>query len=730
MNEFGIIPLSTENIISFASYIPKEELYRITRENWFGFGAVTEDEKTCGLILAEERSGDEGALVEYLFVDETLRRQGIGRSLLTEMKNECTRRGLSACAVMYHEEDLEAEEFLASYPEAVLLRPEKERTYLAMIPLSAGVKQNLLSPEEKFLASHPLAEEVEPYLTDLADELTERGVQCDLISAFGEVPFLDCLTKEGYRVRAVFLPEEGKDTFRLHLLSEHHLPARGRKAALRLLQEWQKDHEKITAYLEPGTGELTMESSMEIPGEGKLTNAKEALGFFQDFVKEADSCDGVDMKPLPFNREARLRERSYLMKWDRTEDWAVRYEYALFNAVQRDLGKEALALYHGGKAEEKEPTGFEFVIQPGSANGNNPQAEALAGLLSYRDSLREEVKGLPEKPDLSGQYKKTLLSAVEEALSTWFTANRLSEEEGAEVTKEEQKEALSHLSKPMEVYQYLVLNREELLSGELEKPRELSDEEKKICGKLSPEEPIFTQIRILDPRFSEIPAETEEDNVVLLWEESHSEEDDGERALKDACEEELDLVFPEEVGFKDVILLHAGREWELSRFGSADVKEWLDDLSVMAYGRDYFEEMPVDAGRIRQAFEKERETWRARKKELLEILEENPLLSESLSPVSMFSIIPEAALLRGGARAFRDTMSLLVNGALPEHLEEAERQELRELYVFASALYDTLDVKLMYIAEAGRYGMRELMEDVNLDTTSFAFFLEEAEALR
>ena len=78
--KYTLIKLTKKNMGSFEEYIPKAVAVKILSENVFGWGVV-EDDMASGLVLGETDRDNNSLILLWLYVDEEIRRQGVGRML-------------------------------------------------------------------------------------------------------------------------------------------------------------------------------------------------------------------------------------------------------------------------------------------------------------------------------------------------------------------------------------------------------------------------------------------------------------------------------------------------------------------------------------------------------------------------------------------------------------------------------------------------------------------------
>lgn len=86
-----------------------------------------------------------------------------------------------------------------------------------------------------------------------------------------------------------------------------------------------------------------------------------------------------------------------------------------------------------------------------------------------------------------------------------------------------------------------------------------------------------------------------------------------------------------------------------------------------------------------------------------------PVLSEPLRQLLLFEHIPEMAELAEQARRLRDSLSALLSEMDVDDLSEEEREELRELYAGTCAVWDTLSIRGVYIDNAARMTLPQLL---------------------
>ena len=86
--DYAIIDLTEQNILSFASYLPDDRLEWIFKENVAAYGLLKNKKTACGAIMFSFYPEEGAAYLESICVDESLRRCGLGTMLYEEFEDE------------------------------------------------------------------------------------------------------------------------------------------------------------------------------------------------------------------------------------------------------------------------------------------------------------------------------------------------------------------------------------------------------------------------------------------------------------------------------------------------------------------------------------------------------------------------------------------------------------------------------------------------------------------
>ena len=92
--DFTILELGKQNILSFENYLPEEKPELIRNKNVTALGLLTEDNMACGALMFSAYPEEGTAYIDSICVDETLRGQGFGRMLFEAFENRCELMGI------------------------------------------------------------------------------------------------------------------------------------------------------------------------------------------------------------------------------------------------------------------------------------------------------------------------------------------------------------------------------------------------------------------------------------------------------------------------------------------------------------------------------------------------------------------------------------------------------------------------------------------------------------
>lgn len=92
--DYTILELGRQNILSFRNYLPQEKLELIRGDDVNAFGLLTEDNEACGALMYTVYPNENVAYLDSICVDESLRDQGLGTMLFEAFEKRCELMGI------------------------------------------------------------------------------------------------------------------------------------------------------------------------------------------------------------------------------------------------------------------------------------------------------------------------------------------------------------------------------------------------------------------------------------------------------------------------------------------------------------------------------------------------------------------------------------------------------------------------------------------------------------
>ena len=309
---FRYIPLTIDNILSFEDYLPRMIQQMILRDSVSGWGVV-EDDVVSGAAMVE-LIGDTNPIripgqeedqlrILWLFVDEEVRGQGIGKELLTRCRAFAEENNAIGLYCRYPADDLgRTDDFLISFGFSVeadgredIVEAFSGSTFEPAAPLHTAwfrLKGKAETIDRQLMKSSPDMGRQIPRITPIERYLEEMGYDDQLLTTDDRSDTVLTVSrdKELSDVVISVLPDEEdhKESYTIIVRSSRFFNEEPDVTAS-YLERWQKSHLMTVGDINEETSSIDFTAM--IPVESGAVDEERFRDFFAAFCEDIDSFE-------------------------------------------------------------------------------------------------------------------------------------------------------------------------------------------------------------------------------------------------------------------------------------------------------------------------------------------------------------------------------------------------------------------------------------------------------
>ena len=308
---FKYIPLTIDNILSFEDYMPRMIQQMILKNSVSGWGVV-EDDVVSGVAMVElikDRDplyvvGQEEIKLRilWLYVDEEVRRQGIGKELLTRCRAFAEENNAIGMYCRYPADDLgRVDDFLISFGFSIeadgredIVEAFSDSTKESAAPLHTAwlrLKGKAETGDRQLLNSSPNMGRQMPRLSAIALYLEEMGYDRFLTTDERSDTVLIVSREKGLSgVLISVLPDEQELLESYTIIARSNRPFNDKPdVAASYLERWQKSRLMTVGEIKEETSSI--EFTAMIPVESGAVDEERFRDFFTAFCEDIDSFE-------------------------------------------------------------------------------------------------------------------------------------------------------------------------------------------------------------------------------------------------------------------------------------------------------------------------------------------------------------------------------------------------------------------------------------------------------